>query len=198
MKNILRAWFIAGTVMLISCEKDESNFLADDYFPNRTGFSWTYYRYDSIAAQQDTLVVSITGSTSHTNGERLKIWQFTGKNVDEKQYISRVGDTVKFYLSTDGRISQILLIPFHEYDKWTNPHEKLDTTYVRSLVDVEINNTVYKDSYELNRHVSKPGSSLKETLMYKPRLGLVMLSRLHQLNEPAKNEIWLLISHRFN
>jgi hypothetical protein len=180
------------------CEKNESPFLADAYFPNTVGYSWTYFRYDSLESRPDTLEIAITGRVKHTNGQTLKVWEYKSRYLDETRYVCRSGDTVRIYLTTDGPIDQILMVPFHEYDKWINPDQILDTTYVTSQVDVEINTDAYPGSYELVRHANGWNDYLKESMWYKPRLGLVMLKLNVYGTGPVRKEVWLLIDHNFS
>jgi len=69
--------------------------LAD--FPNTRGWQRTYFVYDSLARQSDTLVVTVFGQITLPGNISATIWQYAYRARTETVYVNVLRDTVRFY-----------------------------------------------------------------------------------------------------
>jgi hypothetical protein len=68
-----------------------------DDFPNEIGSQWTYFYYDSLNNQSDTVIVTIVGNTTDGNNKNLTMWQYKFSAFTDTQYVHISADTVTIY-----------------------------------------------------------------------------------------------------
>ena len=141
--------------LLTSCEKDKSGITASgemiftSYFPNNIGTQWTYFYYDSLANQSDTVAVQVVGDTTFEDNRKARIWEYRFQSATERKYVEISEDTVKIYDDLNTLwINTKFIMPFEVGKKWGGDF-LLDSSYVIEKLPITVIANRFTESYKI-------------------------------------------------
>lgn len=117
MKTLLYVAALLGLFTLPQCTKNDPLVPADSSagsnFPTQVGDYWVYKVTNYQQNTVDTVKVSVAGTIKNPKGpDTLAILQFKGSKTADTQYVSVIGDTVRFYYQIGGQaIANAFIFP---------------------------------------------------------------------------------------
>ncbi len=181
-----------------NCKKHNEPILYNTEFPNNIGTFWKYKVYDSISTINDTLTITIVGTTNLNDGKVVTIWQNKYQtripNTDTS-YIYSGSEGIYFYFNkTIQSLYKIYKFPLTIGNYWLGNYVK-DTIKVTSKSSINTLAGSFSETYTLTRTARFfPNGSLFEQELFKPNIGLLTSLQINNSGSYS-NENWELFSY---
>jgi hypothetical protein len=168
-----------------------------DRYPAAIGTQLVYLVTDTISGASDTITAKIVDTTLLFGKEPASTWIYSLSRYGFVEFVSKVGDSLKFYRDRSGIPHRILVFPLETDKHWSVPvsagndscyiatHENLATPaglFETYRIDTRLNPLaldVISDSY----------------LWAAPRTGLVQMHLITGFRVIEHYEIWQLIEY---
>ncbi len=190
-------------IMVLSCGKDEKpsqpvdKFTIDD-FHNAVGTHWLYGIEISPSGLQGITEVHINDTTTLFGSESATTWIFSDSDqyFADIQFVSIVGDSVRYYCDRCSVPYRILIFPLEVGKSWqADVMEGEAFCKVQAIVDISVpagEFKTYRVYIDLPPSDMFPETNEKTTLWISPEVGMVKMERV---TEPVK-EIWELVLYQ--
>jgi hypothetical protein len=169
-----------------------------DRFPVSIGNQWIYSVRDTILGTIDTIRVMVFDTTTLPNGELATVWFYsdTGYRV-HVNFVSIVGDTVKFYRDRSARPGRIFVFPIEVGKGWRLSRASgRDTSSVtaKEWVSTPLANfTAYRINTEL---MPLPLDVFEGSSVWlAPYIGFVKMEYFQGFRVMEKFEVWELLDY---
>ncbi len=210
MKRYIK--FIQGTfwglmimtvVLFYSCSKTTT--VTPDYsvlFPQSVGNFWEYALHDSVGNFFDTVLVTITGTTTLPSGQSAYVWRYHYhyKGYSDTTYVVTQGTTEIVYINT----APVNSTPnYVEYQRFTVPLSvgqtttaNGDTLTVSTEGGVNVPAGNFDPSYEISHVTYSPGYKVDETIVYYNEVGIITLRHWESSSRTfLENGNWYLLKY---
>lgn len=203
MKTYFYIVVISVTVLLfhVGCSDDDNPVNSNSVFtmtefPMAVGNKWVYKVNDTIQGTVDTISVLAFDTTTLFNGEFANVWIYTDTRYETHfDFVSVVGDTVKFYRDRSGVPNRILIFPIEVGNSW-GLHRGIgwDTTQVTSYGTIEVPAGSF-DAYRVDTDLIPMQLDAIEgsSVWISPNLGMVRMEFFSGFRVIDRYEIWELI-----
>jgi len=185
-------------LMLIGCSDNAFNFGGEnglDHIPLSSGSSWSYIRFDSVAAMEDTVIFNIIGQVISIHGD-------TGIEIEKvdstvnKSYAIMDSDTLSFISDLEPPIIVFgrFVLPLKVGNQWLG-NSQFDSVRVVSRETVEVPAGVFKETYRVERKSWIFNQTNQTTYWIAPGIGIVK-KHVHNFGlSETKIELWNLLSY---
>jgi hypothetical protein len=196
--------FSAAALILIAygCGDDTSHPLQQqgaftlDMFPRAIGDAWTYSIHDTITGRRDTLDVFVYDTTLLFGKEPGTVWLLVDTDyVAHLDFVTNVGDSLKFYRDRCGVPYRVLVFPFDFGSGWRFDYSGgSDSSLVaaKEIVDLPYGQV---QAYRVD---AETYPVIMDEIRYSsawltPEIGLVRAEYTEGFRVITKHEIWELI-----
>ncbi len=150
-------FLIIISLLFAACENSTENNPAPDNtktFPNKVGDKWIYAVHDSVTNSEDTLTISIVGTTTG-NGKNLTVWTRKSNFYNDTFYVFIDKNTVYYYTdSYPNVIDNEIVFPLEVGKYWKNPDQISDSSKVIAKETVNVPADNFPDAYRIERNWS--------------------------------------------
>jgi hypothetical protein len=195
MRNIMNnkiKFFLALIIILTirACNDSSVNNPpgTNDDFPNSQGTFWKYMVKDSLSGNTDTLIVTVDGSTTLSNGKEATLWQLAFIDSMDSNYVVIDHDSVRIFEDEEFLTNNIKLIfPLEVGATWKGDYITTDSFYVSGMTQLSTPAGSFNDVFVIERFYGGFNEYRKMTIWYVNKVGIIKLHKrdvtLGYLNE---------------
>ena len=179
----MKILFLNLTVLflILGCQKNKSNIISSESFPNKVGDSWHYLVYDTTLVYNDTTAfsqynvdVTIIADTTLPGGIPATVWKYQYPSHADTSFVIVRGDTIKFLYNVN--ISSLIkqyIIPFNVNSSWPYSYCNLNEVKVTERATIRVGQTDFLNSFHLTGGAGCPDGMFGVDEWFADNIGLV-------------------------